>query len=110
LTPAGPDLHGGSRRGASSNVITERDAPPAPGASSGRVLFPLTRKLGHLLEARTRDARGKPLAEETEIRAIVARLDALDVRLDAIADRQEFLDRLLMEQRAPSALGRGESE
>lgn len=66
------------------------------------LLYPLTRKLGHLLEARTREpraARDTDLPDDAGVSGIVARLEAMEEQLAMLTERQEFLDRLLMEQR-----------
>jgi hypothetical protein len=75
------------------------------------LLFPLSRKLGHLIEARTRDPRDPRDThglDDALARRIAARLDALEEQIGALAERQEFLDGLLMEKRSASTLGRGE--
>jgi hypothetical protein len=68
------------------------------------LLFPLTRKLGHLIEARTREPRATPAPDDAEVRRIVERLDGLEEQLGALAARQEFVDRLLTERRPAGAL------
>jgi hypothetical protein len=74
------------------------------------LLFPLSRKLGHLLEARTRDARGVGLPDDAILRGILARLDALEDRVTDLTERQEFLDRLVTEKRPAGALEAGSSD
>jgi hypothetical protein len=71
------------------------------------LLFPLFRKLGHLLEARTRDARGAGLPDDAILGGILARMDALEDRVTELAGRQEFLDRVVTERRPTGALGAG---
>ena len=66
------------------------------------LLFPLSRKLGHLIEARTR--AGEVAEADRAIHLLTVRLDTLETQLGALADRQEFLDRLLVEQRRTEAL------
>jgi hypothetical protein len=72
------------------------------------LLFPLSRKLGHLIEARTREPRDAHGLDDALARRIVSRLDALEEQIGALAERQEFLDGLLMEKRTAGSLGRGE--
>jgi hypothetical protein len=72
------------------------------------LLFPLSRKLGHLIEARTRDRTDTPVIDDAGLRRIVARLDAMEEQMGTLAERQEFLDGLLMERRPAPALERGE--
>jgi hypothetical protein len=72
------------------------------------LLFPLSRKLGHLIETRTRDRPDTPVLEDAGLRKIVARLDAMEEQIATLAERQEFLDGLLMERRPAPALERGE--
>jgi hypothetical protein len=72
------------------------------------LLFPLSRKLGHLIEARTRDGTDTPVMDDAGLRRIVARLDAMEEQMGTLTERQEFLDGLLMERRSAPALERGE--
>jgi hypothetical protein len=72
------------------------------------LLFPLSRKLGHLIEARTRDRTDTPVIDDAGLRRIVARLDAMEEQMGTLTERQEFLDGLLMERRPAPALERGE--
>jgi hypothetical protein len=71
------------------------------------LLFPLSRKLGHLIEARTKNPREGHGLDDATARRLVSRLDALEEQIGALAERQEFLDGLLMEKRPASSLGRG---
>jgi hypothetical protein len=71
------------------------------------LLFPLARKLGHLIEARTREPRDATVPDDAGIRRIVARLETMEEQLGALTERQEFLERLLTEQRPTEAIGRG---
>jgi hypothetical protein len=71
------------------------------------LLFPLSRKLGHLLEARTRDTGGATVAGDAILRGILARLDALEDRMTDLTERQEFLDRLVTKKRPTGALEAG---
>jgi hypothetical protein len=70
------------------------------------LLFPLSRKLGHLIEARTRDRTDTPVMDDAGLRRIVARLDAMEEQMGTLTERQEFLDGLLMERRPTPALER----
>jgi hypothetical protein len=72
------------------------------------LLFPVSRKLGHLIEARTRDGTDTPVIDDAGLRRIVARLDAMEEQIVTLTERQEFLDGLLMERRPAPALERGE--
>jgi hypothetical protein len=74
------------------------------------LLFPLSRKLGHLIEARTRDRPDTRVLDDAGLRRIVARLDAMEEQIAALTERQEFLDGLLLERRPASALERGEGD
>jgi hypothetical protein len=73
------------------------------------LLFPLSRKLGHLIETRTRD-RPTPILDDPGLRGIVARLDAIEEQIVALTERQEFLDGLLVERHRAPALERGEGD
>jgi hypothetical protein len=63
--------------------------------------FPLSRKLGHLIEARTGDRSETPVLGDAALRRIVARLDGMEEQIAALTERQEFLDGLLMERPPP---------
>jgi hypothetical protein len=76
------------------------------------LLYPLTRKLGHLLDSRAAAPRDVAPTDDGASRRLAARLEALEDQLAklaeqqaALADRQEFVDRLLMEQRPARSLG-----
>jgi hypothetical protein len=74
------------------------------------LLFPLSRKLGHLIEARTRDRSDTPALDDAALRRIVARLDGMEEQIAALTERQEFLDGLLMERPTVPALERGKGD
>jgi hypothetical protein len=73
------------------------------------LLFPLSRKLGHLIEARTRDRPDAPV-DDAGLGRIVSRLDAMEEQIAALTERQEFLDGLLIEPRAAPTLERGRGD
>lgn len=75
------------------------------------LMFPLTRKLGLLIESRIGEKKGLAGPDTEEMREISSRLAALEERVRAISARQEFMDDLLVERRPGEALprpGRGE--
>jgi hypothetical protein len=71
------------------------------------LLFPLSRKLGLLIESRIEDkkAQGGPGAEE--IRHLASRLAGIEDQLQSLAERQDFLDRLVTERRPIEGLPSG---
>ena len=69
------------------------------------LLFPLTRRLGQLLELRLEERRGGVEADAlAEVQAAVASLEGEVTRL---RERQEFVERLLEGSAAPDRLTRG---
>jgi hypothetical protein len=56
------------------------------------LLFPLSRKLGHLIEARTRDRTDTPVIDDAGLRRIVARLDAMEEQIVTLTERQEVAE------------------
>jgi hypothetical protein len=67
------------------------------------LLFPIARKLGHLLEARVEEKKGVAAAPlEAQLRQLASRLDGIEAQLETVAERQEFLDRLLVEGVRPA--------
>jgi hypothetical protein len=67
------------------------------------LLFPLTRKLGLLIESRIGERKHSDAAV-SDTRRIENRLTALEDQLRALSARQEFLDDLLVERRPTEAL------
>jgi hypothetical protein len=67
------------------------------------LLFPLSRKLGLLIESRIGEKKQSDAAV-SDTRRIESRLNALEDQLRALSARQEFLDDLLVERRPTEAL------
>jgi hypothetical protein len=72
------------------------------------LMFPLTRKLGLLIESRIEDRKASTGEQGDELTRISGRLAALEEQVRAVSARQEFLDDLLVERRPSEALPRGE--
>lgn len=72
------------------------------------LLFPLSRKLGHLIEARTSEKKDGQAEAEAVIHQLSSRLGAIEEQLGLLAERQEFLDHLVAERKSPEALERGD--
>jgi hypothetical protein len=71
------------------------------------LMFPLTRKLGLLIESRIGDKHGAAGHDGEDLERISRRLAELEDQLRAVSARQEFLDDLLVERRPTDALPRG---
>lgn len=67
------------------------------------LLFPITRRLGNLLESYLRD-RKADRAEGEQIAALRERVEGLEVEVGALADRQSFSESL-QSNRRPGAIG-----
>lgn len=64
------------------------------------ILRPLTRRLGGLLEAMTRDrAQSQSRSDDSSTARIVALLEHMNRRLDTIEERVDFTERLVSERR-----------
>jgi hypothetical protein len=72
------------------------------------LMFPLSRKLGLLIESRIGDRKVPTGHDPRELDRISSRLAALEEQVRAVSARQEFLDDLLVERRPTDALPRGE--
>jgi hypothetical protein len=72
------------------------------------LMFPLTRKLGLLIESRIGDKKVAGGEDSDELKRISSRLAALEEQVRAVSARQEFLDDLLVERRPSGTLPRGE--
>jgi hypothetical protein len=59
------------------------------------VLMPLTRRLGLLLEQRLQSKSGAGLPAGREVEELRRMLEQMQVELDQVVERQEFLDKLL---------------
>jgi hypothetical protein len=62
------------------------------------ILRPMTKKLGGLLEAMTRD-RAQSRTDDSSTARIVALLEHMNRRLDTIEERVDFTERLVSERR-----------
>jgi hypothetical protein len=71
------------------------------------LLFPLSRKLGLLIESRIGEKKYRGVAA-VDTERLESRLQALEVQVEGLSARQEFLDGLLAERRPTEALPRRE--
>lgn len=67
------------------------------------LLFPLTRRLGDVLESYLRDRKGER-AEGEQIAALRERVEGLEVEVASLADRQSFSESL-QSKRGAGAIG-----
>jgi hypothetical protein len=74
------------------------------------LLYPISRRLGALLEANTQEKKAAAAGRPKELEQVVARLTSLEQTVHAVAERQEFLDRLLLERQSKEQLRPGGSE
>lgn len=74
------------------------------------LMFPLSRKLGLLIESRIGEKNVASGYDGEELKRIGHRLAELEEQVRAVSARQEFLDDLLVERRPSEALPRGEGE
>lgn len=58
------------------------------------LMFPLTRRLAQLLEQRLRE-KSTAAADSEQIAALRTTIDALEARVEALTERQGFVDSLL---------------
>lgn len=63
------------------------------------LLFPITRRLGDVLESYLRDRKAER-AESEQIAALRERIESLELELGALADRQSFSESLQSNRRA----------
>lgn len=68
------------------------------------LLFPISRKLGRLLEAQISARENAAGLGPDEARRLRAELAVLESKLDTVLERQEFLERLVGEASASKAL------
>jgi hypothetical protein len=71
------------------------------------LLYPLTRKLGQLLEFKMQERRPAGAAEPAALDELSARLAALEEQLGLLSERQHFVDELLAGREAPDRLAAG---
>lgn len=71
------------------------------------LLFPLSRKLGRLIEWWIEEKKGVSISPE-EVRQLAERVSGLEAKLQSLAERQEFLDSLVVEQRSRAGLPTGD--
>jgi hypothetical protein len=74
------------------------------------LMFPLSRKIGLLIESRIEERKGAPGPGSDELNRISSRLERLEEQVRAVSARQEFLDDLLVERRPMDSLPRGATE
>lgn len=72
------------------------------------LLYPLSRRLGLLLEARVRDRSATPGAADEELLQLRESIAQLSTDLQRVTDRQEFMEKLLSQRMDPRPLGTGE--
>jgi hypothetical protein len=72
------------------------------------LLFPLSRRLGLLLEARVKDRNAAPAASDEELLLLRESVAQLATDLQRVTDRQEFMEKLLSQRMDPRPLGTGE--
>jgi hypothetical protein len=70
------------------------------------LLFPLSRRLGLLLESRI--AEKKPMASEPEIARLRESVQALQDQVGSLIERQDFVERLLQAERSAALLAEGD--
>jgi hypothetical protein len=59
------------------------------------LLFPISRKLGQLIDLRVMEKKGGLAGDPDELRRLGERLAEVEDQLKRLADRQEFTDQLL---------------
>jgi hypothetical protein len=64
------------------------------------LMIPLSRQLAKFLEFRMREKTGNVSALDTDLRDLRALIERLDDKLSSVADRQEFLEKVLDERGA----------
>lgn len=70
------------------------------------LLFPISRRLGRLLEQRIRE-RSEDGLEPRQLEPIHEALDAIRAEIDAINERQQFVERVLESRQETEALPTG---
>jgi hypothetical protein len=69
------------------------------------MLYPVSRRLGQLLESKLQNKNGPPALTPAEIEALQQALNSLQGDVHRIAERQDFLEKLLSsEKRVPLPL------
>lgn len=63
------------------------------------LLFPISRRLGRLLEERIGERKGNAALPTEEVRELRAGLQALQAQLEELVERQDFTESLLSERR-----------
>jgi hypothetical protein len=74
----------------------------------GILLFPVSRKLGHLIEANLAEKRAAGLPDAGEARRLAERLSAVEDQLRTVVERQRFVDELLVGRDPADRLGSGQ--
>lgn len=64
------------------------------------LLFPVSRKLGALIEAHVQEKKAAAGGDPAAIGQLAARITRLEEQLRSIGERQEFVDRLLVDRTA----------
>ncbi|NIP80881.1 MAG: hypothetical protein GWM90_17370 [Gemmatimonadetes bacterium] len=67
------------------------------------LLFPVTRRLGRLLELRIEERRSEDRPPAAELEEVLRVVEALQAEVERLSDRQEFTERLL--ERGPERDG-----
>jgi hypothetical protein len=72
------------------------------------LLYPLSRRVGVLLESRLQEKNGPSALTESEVRRLRAAVEGLEVQLRSVSDRQEFLEKILDSRRREQLLPPGD--
>ena len=72
------------------------------------LLFPLSRRLGALMEARLADRNAAPQLDQEQLLELREALANVTTELQRVTDRQEFMEKLLSQRMDPRPLGAGE--
>jgi hypothetical protein len=73
----------------------------------GILVYPISRKLGHLIEANLAEKRAAGLPEAGEAQRLAERLSAVEDQLRTVVERQRFVDELLVGRDPADRLGSG---
>jgi hypothetical protein len=73
------------------------------------LLYPLSKRLGVLLEEKVRQQKGGIGISQHDVQALREKVDALEVELRVSVERQQFVEQLLS-RRGPDQLGKPPTE
>jgi hypothetical protein len=71
------------------------------------LLFPISRKLGQLIDLRVTEKKGGAVGDPAELRRLVERLTEVEDQVRRLAERQEFTDQLLARRSSGEVLEAG---